>query len=229
MLLWLGVQTGLTMPLGIGLENAIRGFAPDFELRGFFNPLAWQLVFFSGMVLGALTATKRIDWSRVFRAERIEIVVMALGVMAFFMVWRLGFTFGLVPDPMVQAFARFDNRADFGFVYLINFAATAYVVTWLLMVGREAAHPAFRRTAEVMHKVAAFPFLTFIGKHSLQVYTYHLLVVYLMVSFDWWYGPFDQATKTIVTVALIASLAIPAWIHANLPRLGDAVRRAVSN
>ena len=58
-------------------------------------------------------------------------------------------------------------------------------------------------------------FLTFLGKHSLQVYAYHVVVVYAVLGFDARIGPFSETTKTLIALAAIVSLIVPAWVHAN--------------
>ena len=46
------------------------------------------------------------------------------------------------------------------------------------------------------------------------------LLAYALVAADWHLGPFSSATKTLIAVAAIASLALPALVHEALRRAG---------
>jgi hypothetical protein len=40
-------------------------------------------------------------------------------------------------------------------------------------------------------------------------------VVYVVLGFDARIGPFSETTKTLIALAAIVSLIVPAWVHAN--------------
>jgi peptidoglycan/LPS O-acetylase OafA/YrhL len=88
-------------------------------------------------------------------------------------------------------------------------------VTWLRVAGPESAFPAARRAGALLNRLFRWRFLTFLGKHSLQVYAYHVVVVYVVLGFDARIGPFSETTKTLIALAAIVSLIVPAWVHAN--------------
>ncbi len=140
---------------------------------------------------------------------------VSIALVLLFMAFRLGFTNGLVPDSMALRFDLYNNRGEFALVYLLNFAGLAYLIAWLLVAGREAESPVARTAGTLLNRLFTWRFLTFIGKHSLQVYAYHVVVVYVILGFDGRIGPFTEGTKTAITLLAIASLMIPAWIHAN--------------
>ena len=220
MLLWLGVQLGAHLPVAAQVTAAVQQVVPDFAFRSGFNPLAWQIVFVSGLLLGALTAMRRIDWQRWLAPERTELLKVSLAVLAFFLLWRLAFTFGITSAEVYTVFVVFEDRGRFGLVFLLSFAAAAWVVAWLVVAGPRSPAPAARLVGGLLRRIFTAPFLVYIGKYSLQVYAFHVLLVYCVVAFDWWYGPFGAAAKTLLALAAIASLALPAWLQRRVRRLG---------
>ena len=213
--LWLAVQLGWHLPGLRIFEEAVREVAPGFTLRSHFNPLAWQLVFVAGLLLGAADTRGELDWKGWFSPDRTYLLKASIVIVALFMFYKLGFTYGFMPDSMALRFDAYNNRPELSFVYLLNFVALAYVVTWLLVAGTEAASPAARLAGYWLNRLFRWRFLTFLGKHSLQVYACHVVVVYVILGIDSRIGPFAETTKTVIALLAITSLIIPAWVHAN--------------
>jgi len=170
-------------------------------------------VFMGGLVLGALTSARMIEWQQVFHPERRVILAAALAFFLFFMLFRLGWTFGLIPTATWDRFVVITNRGKFSLVYLLNFLATGYLLAWTLIAGPRAAEAWPRRIAELLARLFSLPFLRLIGRHSLQVYVFHVFVVYLMLAIDRSFGPFPAVVRTALALLAIASLAIPAWLR----------------
>jgi hypothetical protein len=63
-----------------------------------------------------------------------------------------------------------------------------------------------------------------VASNSLQVYAYHVVVVYVILGIDSRIGPFDETTKIVIALLAIASLIIPAWVHANYANWMEGVR-----
>jgi hypothetical protein len=227
-LLWLAVQLGAHLPAVATLEALLQSLDPSLTLRTGFNPFAWQIVFVAGLLIGATTATRWVDWHGSFRPNRTVLVKACLATLAFFLVWKVGFTFGIWHEITADRFRTHDNRQEFSLVFLLNFAALAYAVAWLLIAGPRSQHQRVRWVAAALWRFFTLPFLTFIGKHSLQVYLYHVVLVYALVAVDWHFGPFDPLTKTLITLAAVASLALPARLHAAGQHVGSATRQAVA-
>lgn len=164
----------------------------------------------SGLVLGALTATGRIDWEKVVNPKRTALVWLAFALVLVFMGFRFGFTFKLLPEPMMERFRGLDNRTEFSFVYLVNFMATGYLVAWMVMAGSLADNRIVRALGNGLRWIFSLSFLRLIGRHSLQVYAWHVIVIYLLKGFEHHYGPFSEWTKTAIALSAIASLAVPA-------------------
>lgn len=207
---WIATQLGLHFPLADGITGIMDRIHDGKMFRSAFNVLGWQIVFMTGLVLGALTATQQIDWKKVFSPERTALVWAALALVLVFMFFRFGFTFQLLPENMAERFRSLDNRVEFSFVYLVNFMATGYLVTWMIMAGRHADNRIVRALGSGLYRVFNLSFLRLIGRHSLQVYAWHVIVIYLLKGFEFHNGPFTEWTKTMIALLAIASLAIPA-------------------
>ena len=208
-LLWMAGQMGLqqfvTEPLG-------RVFTADDGqgVRASFNLLGWQLVFFSGMIAGALTASARIDWSAMFRADRSLPAKIALAVCLFFLPLRLTTAWGIPPEPIIQKIEAMAVRGDFGPVYLVNFAAAGIGLAWLMIAGKDHARAPVRRVAEAVRRFFSLSYLRLLGRHSLHVYVWHVAIVYGVYYVDQAHGPFPVWLRTAVTLAGIGLLSLPA-------------------
>ncbi|MBI3197649.1 MAG: OpgC domain-containing protein, partial [Rhodospirillales bacterium] len=182
-------------------------------LRAHFNVLTWQVLFIGGMILGALTASGRIDWNRVFRPDRPQFAVIAAVALLFFAGCRLWTLHFAVPGPLMERFVAYGNRGEFGPIYLVNFVALAYLVAWLICAGPASASAPVRRLAMLLKGLFTLSFLRLLGRHSLQVYAWHVIMVYLFKAVDHGWGPFGEATKTLIALSGIALLAVPALMR----------------
>ena len=212
-LCWLAVQLGVHLPASIGLNSLLSYWSPNLTVRAYFNVFAWQVVFMSGLVLGAMTSTGKIDWSRVFRPEQRTMLVTAITFFLFFMALRMSWTFSLVPDVTWDRFVAVTNRGEFSFVYLLNFLATGYLLAWVMIAGPRASENWIRRLASMLNGLFRWSFLRLLGRNSLQVYVFHVFIVYALLAIDQRFGPFNEVTRTLIAIGAIVSLSIPAWLH----------------
>ncbi len=221
--LWLGVQLGAHIPVANAMNAGLSHFQEGLSMRVPFNVLGWQVVFMSGLVLGALTAQNRIPWTEVFRPDRTGLLKAFVALLLFFMAWRLGFTFGLVSEDAMKRFQRFEMRNEFSLVFLVNFVALAYTLAWLLIAGPRSESAMAQRIANALHGLFSLGFLRLLGRHSLQVYAWHVIIVYVVKGIDWHYGAFDEATKTGIALFAVLLLTLPAvWRDYRMGRLAPA-------
>lgn len=210
LLLWLAGQLGLQRLITYPLNEWLAG-APDKEgLRASFNLLGWQVVFFAGVIAGSLTSMKRIEWKRVFNPEDTFLARMALAICLFFLPLRVMTAHELMPGMVLEKFGMMEVRADFGLVYLVNFAAVAYGLAWLLIAGPRHQSPVIRKVASGLTRLFSLSFLQLLGRHSLQIYVWHVLIVYIVFYIDGRVGELSQLTKTIVAIGSLAILSLPA-------------------
>ena len=179
-------------------------------IRVSFNLFGWQIVFFSGLVAGVLTANRQIDWSNILRPEATLIPKLCLMVCLFFLPLRIASAHELMPQFLLDKFATMEIRADFGPVYLLNFPAVAICLVWLLVAGPRHQSALVRRLAAGVTWLFSLSFLRLLGRHSLYVYVWHVAIVYRDFYVDQRTPEFSQVTKTLIALASVMLLSIPA-------------------
>lgn len=211
LLVWMSAQLGLQRLITYPLHEFISQTTSHQEgLRVSFNLLGWQIVFFAGIVAGTLTSMNKIEWQKVFTPERSRLAWTALAITLFFLPLRIATAHGLMPGVVLEKFGLMEVRADFGPVYLLNFAAVAYGLAWLLIAGPRHENPQIQKIASVLTSLFTLKFLQLLGRHSLQIYVWHVLIVYFVYYIDGRTPELSQLAKTIITVAALGLLAIPA-------------------
>ena len=208
-ILWMAAQLGLQQIATTPLNDMVMG-ADDQGIRVSFNLLGWQVVFYSGLVLGALTSAGKIKWSNILSPDNTFIPKVALLMVLFFLPLRLITAHELMPPHMIGKFASMEIRADFGPVYLLNFAAVAMLVTWLIVAGPKHKDEWVRRIAGAITWVFSIKYLQLLGRHSLYVYVWHVAIVYFVYYFDGRTPELNEFTKTAIALVSIALLSLPA-------------------
>ena len=208
-IVWMAGQLGLQQVVTGPLNQLVMG-ADDQGIRVSFNLLGWQIVFYSALVLGAMTTTGKIDWKKILTPENTFIPKMALLIVLFFLPLRIITAHNLMPGFMVGKFATMEIRADFGPVYLLNFAAVAALVTWLLVAGPKHQSVWVQKVSAALTWVFSIRYLQLLGRHSLYVYVWHVAIVYAVYYFDGRSPELSQMTKTAIALVGVALLALPA-------------------
>ncbi len=181
----LGISLGIWIlaQLGLGNDKAFGGSD--------FNPFAWQLLYFSGLYFGYFQIHHRQEIVRFHRG--LIAICFSIVVLGFSLRWNL------VDWPnYVQKGTFLSNKSSHSILYVINFYAFVYLV-WCVA----------RRFPSL---ITIRPFV-FLGKHSIQVFSFHILMIYLTL-------PLMQATRQVspwiglfLGVLIVGSLFIPAMIH----------------
>ncbi|KPF45466.1 OpgC family protein [Rhizobium sp. AAP43] len=210
LLIWLSAQLGLQRLITYPLNEWIAGNTGQEGLRVSFNLLGWQIVFFAGIVAGTLTSMQKIEWQKVFDPNRATLAWTALAITLFFLPLRIATAHGLMPGVVLEKFGLMEVRADFGPVYLINFAAVAYGLAWLLIAGPRHQNATIQKIAAFLTSLFTLNFLQLLGRHSLQIYVWHVLIVYVVYYLDGRSPELSQLTKTVIALAALALLTLPA-------------------
>lgn len=162
--LWLGANiTGLNFPA-----------EPNSTRPWFFNPFAWQLVFFTGFAfmsgwLKAPPIDRRLVWLAL-------IIVTASIPLSYYKIIDL--------VPQIQAWrANYDvllNKTNFGILRFIHFLALAYLAVAFVgpkgaRISAGPAHPVF---AKVWAKL--LPVITTVGQQSLAVFVFSMFYAVLL-------------------------------------------------
>lgn len=209
LILWMAGQLGLQRMATEFINSWIMGSDRQ-GVRASFNLFGWQIVFFSGLVVGALTASGKIDWSKILRPEATLIPKLCLMACLFFVPLRLASAHDLLPQFVLAKFTTMEVRADFGPVYLANFLAVAIGFVWLLVAGPLHQNIYVRRMANGLTWLFSLSFLRLLGRHSLQVYVWHVAIVYIVYYFDQKTPEFSQVTKTVIALISVMLLSLPA-------------------
>lgn len=224
LLVWMAAQMGVGDAISVPLQAI--GQATDGQgLRGSFNPLGWQLVFISGMVGGGLMAKGGIEWKRIFSPQATTLPVLCLIVVGFFLPVRLITAHDVIEYKFLGPFESMALRPSFGPVYLLNLLGAGGLLAWLLIAGPDSPKRWVRAIAHGLQSLFLWAPLRLLGRHSLQTYAWHVLVVYSVRYIDVRYGPLDELGKTVVALVCIALLPLPAlWRDHAAP----ALRRALA-
>lgn len=183
---------------------------------GAFNFMAWQFIFVLGMVLGFLRFNSKGALPRVngwlWSVSLLVIVALYLQ--------RHGYVSRDL-SPIAAWFQEYRHigRDNLSWLRLTNFLAFVYVIAGIIVL---------HRRYNVL-KLLAWParWLGFLGQHSLQVFAFHLVVLYCYIPFRWGDWAFTDNQKWFVLVAFLASLTLPAlWHKAYLQRKKQQNRRS---
>lgn len=228
---WIMTQMGLHLPAVDALARLVAAADSNGTIRSYFNPLGWQFLFVCGVVLGAAAKSGRLDVDSLLHRRRADLALIAGLIAAVFAGYRILHGLGLLNGtPTGDQFYRLLRREDLSLVYVVNFAAIAYATAWALYNALEEGLPApVALAARGLHYAFRRPFFVFLGQHSLQVYAFHVLVAYGVVAIDWAGGPFDEVTKSLIILASVGSLTIPAlWHSLSQQREAARARRMVT-
>jgi hypothetical protein len=169
------------------LQKFGEGFLPlNF---GFFDPFAWQFLFIGGLVFGF-----RRTVAREFPIKK-SLIILSILISA----WMMLIRYKMVPSNLLGFdLLSLTTRETFGPLRVIDFAALAYLITCL---------------AIRFPKFFEWPFFSYLGQHSLQVFSFHVGLVYLVSPLYKLLIPHGWAMVILFNLFFITALAIPAWLH----------------
>lgn len=169
----------LAQHLGLGFPYQI----------GEFDPLVWQFLFFSGLILGH----RMFAYPGVLRPNPV-LIALALLIAIYFFALRHAF----LPFPGFWH-ASWVDRHDLGLIRMINIAALVYLFWTLVVLSRDVV---WSRGMIVVRD-----FFAVLGRHSLPVFTAHVVLIYLTI-------PIQQAgsepLRYFVGISLIVFLYLMA-------------------
>jgi hypothetical protein len=188
--LWLAAQFGVGTP----------GHTPWLQL-GFFNILAWQLLFFAGLFFGCTQAAASSGWGLPVPVSRMLLPFsLALATGLFIVRHQSVFHGHLALLNMHLALSRW--RSINHPLRLINFAAWAYLIWWVP-----------RSVDSWLKDLPAIRFLRYLGRHSLQVFAWSVFVSYVAFGYRSWWASRSPAWQMLLALIAAFSLSLPAWLH----------------
>jgi hypothetical protein len=156
---------------------------------GFFNLFAWQFLFISGLFFGY-----RRTMGRSLPVKKALIIPSILVWLALLL-----FRYGVLPPNLFgYPLDSLVIRESFGPLRVLNFAALTYLVTCLAI--------RFPRIFE-------WPFFSYLGQHSLQVFSFHVALIYLARPLYHILIPHGWIFIFMFNIIFIGLMAFPAWLH----------------
>ncbi|CAN7501075.1 OpgC domain-containing protein [Phenylobacterium sp. LjRoot225] len=223
--LWIFAQTGMLETIQRALEAFVAHYGVKMKFSIFFNIFGWQVLFTMGLFVGYRLANGKLnlDWLKqpqwTFAAYIGMATIVALGIFD-----RIIFN-ELISPGFSAAFLARTDRGVFADIYFVAFLADLFVVTWLLVAGINSPVRLIRGAARVVHSVFSHKALVFLGQHSLQVFAFHMLVVYgIDIAFKG--RPPAPLLANGLLILCVLSLYIPAWLHAQVQRREKAKKAA---
>ncbi|MBT9385135.1 OpgC domain-containing protein [Pseudooceanicola sp. CBS1P-1] len=207
-LVWTACQLGVMQIFSIPLDQLLETGDKQ-GLRMAFDPMGWQLPFMAGVILGGLWVSGQIKWENLLGPRTRDLALVAGLFMLFFAPLRIATAHGLMPDAMLKVFAPFEQRSNFGPVYLLNFAAAAFLFAWLAIGGATAPQAWIRALSQGMRWFFTRPALCLLGRHSLHVYAWHVVLVYALRYIDASHSGGGVLVNTTLGLYVLALLWLP--------------------
>ncbi len=210
---WFFAQMGLLELVTLWSEETLRAAGAEVNIGIFFNVFAWQLLFFSGLYCGFRHAQGSLDLS-VLEAP-VYRTVFLVGVVMFLC---LGIYDRIVFDNWIspsfgQSVKDVTDRGNFSIIYVVAFYLDLFLVTWLLVAGERCGIMWVEVLARAVRWIFTRRFLVFLGQHSLHVFSFHILLVYVIdILLEG--RQVGELQGSIILIAGAASLYIPAYWHA---------------
>jgi hypothetical protein len=210
-MIWMLAQTGISSVAVDAIEDAIRPVA-ELELGIFFNIAGWQVIYVGGLYLGYKLANNELSLEWLKKPE-IEVAACFafVGILALGVFDRIIFN-DIISEEFSNRFIENNPRKNFSPIYLIAFLLDLFFITWILVAGSTSRIAIFRAVSRFFTWLLHLPILTRLGQYSLQVFAFHIVVVYT-VSLVFGEHPPGQVVGTIVLLVVVASLYIPVQIQ----------------
>jgi len=177
---------------------------------GAFNPIGYQFLFVLGLAFG----TRRLDVDRLGPVARKMVIATSAAVALLFFCLRLEYAVGGPLDALVNAASSGFSAVQLGPLRLLDFAAVGVVVYWFSQRTHWADSGSFGTS-----------WLAFVGRHSLPVFAWSILLTYVAVAEIPPQAGVDVRAGAVLLA--VGSLTIPAQIHTTLAPLyrhGGAMR-----
>ncbi len=156
-----------------------------------FNPFAWPFIYIGGLFFGF----RRLTGKKLLVPINNFLLAVSLGVVIG--ISHLDFRATPLIIMGLDLFTL-TSKTSLGPLALINFIAEVYIFTY---IGVRFPY------------LLKWPFLSFIGRHSLQVFFFHLLLLYTVLPLYQLIIPLGWTAVIAANIILVGSLSFPAWVH----------------
>ena len=179
------------------------GFVPqDYNINpGGFNLFSWQLLFIAGIYIGYNRANGHIVLPRNKKVFVIFVILLAV--------------FFLFRHSSIEIFWKLSNRTDLKILRLLNFFILAYCIDYLNY-----------HTNIFKWRIFQLKELAFLGRHSLQVFSFHIILIYILnLTLNVFQLQDDFYTTALIQLFIVIPLFIPAYLHEFLVTRFQLIRR----
>ena len=208
--LWVAAHAGLNLPAELWFTKAS-------ERSWFFNPFAWQLVFFTGFALMA-------GWLPAPPVRR-TLIWLAAGIVVVSVPFAWGRIIGQVGwiQEVRQAAAPLFDKTDFGILRYVHFLALAYLA-WV------AVGPMGARLRQVGWVGGSIALICRVGQQSLAVFAASMVLARVLGAFLnlGGHGPLAALAVNLVGFGLIIAVARMAAFFKSQPWKSATSRQAVA-
>lgn len=225
---WLIAQTGLISYALQAIEWRLEaeGYAIKF---GSFNIFAWQLIYVSGLIIGYLAATGRFDVTTVRSLPKVAIACIAFLFVGLSVFQNFLLHHPAAFEPAVERFAATHSKANFTIFFMASCLAYGLLLVWLYVAGPFSANRPVALASKWLRKLLNSRPLTLLGQHSIQVFSYHLVVVYLLSPLT---DRLDLDEGLRYLIAILATLSLFAfaeiWTRSKQLRQADRRQKVVT-
>jgi len=207
---WLVGQAGWLEMGWDALETAFGLNSHRIDLGLQLNRLSWSAFYFSGLLFGCAYSRGEFDLDTLKQPRFAPVLLACFALIAGSMLVLALYLRGVVIEHK-PVFDWLISKHSVGIVSLLNFLATAFVVTWLLVAGPTSPYPTMQALGARLSRVLTWRPLVLLGQHSLSVFTFHIAAIYifyLLVDPAW----FNPWTANAILPLGVLSLAIPVMV-----------------
>lgn len=182
---WIGAQ--------LGLRDAVNSIFPSWIAHGDFDPFAWQFIYFTGAAVAAWWKRAKAQYDANPQSSEgcaVRVVKMltpaVLVVLAFCFLWSHQF----IPLQLPGDF--WTNKVHVGPLRFANFFCFMMCIAWIIRTWPAALD---------------FKVTNLIGRHSLDVYTAHIVLIYFWFAAPGsirYHGPWNVIVPVAACVLLWA-------------------------
>lgn len=224
--IWAITQTGLIDLVVATEEIVLEAQGHTLNMGIFFNIFGWQVLFFGGLLIGFLMASKRLKTEFLYTAEMRNIFFVCVALFLFYGVYdRIVFD-NWLGENFSKTIKATTDRGNFSVIYFVTFIADLFIVVWLLGPGQTDPSKLVKLIATTLNRVVTFKPLVFLGQHSLHVFTAHVLLVY---GLHFLHGgkPLGEVLGTMLILLCLGVLYGVAWLHAKFTERSISARSSV--
>lgn len=155
---------------------------------GLFNLLSWQLLW----VVGLLTGFRHVHEGNNPAYQRRAIIIAAAALVFFCFLCRHEIL------TLPTNFSEYFEKSTMSVLRVANVVAQLILAFYILTL---------------LPRNTNLPWFSFLGRYSLQVFTYHVFIIYAVMPFSWRINRFGIVADVLFDVLIVASLSIPIWLY----------------